>query len=104
MTKAEKWLWKLIRGKQVDGLRFRRQHPVSTFILDFYCHDIRLAIEVDGKIHEDPCQIEYDKGREHELTQLGIRVIRFTNEDVLLRTDEVLDQIRKATREFHFKS
>ena len=63
MTPAESALWTLLRNKKLDGYKFRRQHPAKTFILDFYCHSIKLAIELDGGIHKNPIQAEYDKGK-----------------------------------------
>ena len=61
MTLAEQELWKYIRKDQLDGSRFRRQHPVAQYILDFYCHDSRLAIELDGGIHDNADQMQYDQ-------------------------------------------
>ncbi|MDH6305847.1 very-short-patch-repair endonuclease [Parabacteroides sp. PF5-5] len=95
-TEAEKYLWQFLSGKQFHGYRFKRQHPILYFIADFYCHKIKLVIEVDGSYHRVPEQYEYDKNREHELEELGIRVIRFTNEEVLFDIDSVLKKIAKA--------
>ena len=82
MTHAEKKLWQVLRGKQLDGLYFRRQHAVGTYILDFVCTQEKLVIEVDGGSHLE--QEEYDKERTRWLEEeKGYRVIRFTNDDVL---------------------
>jgi very-short-patch-repair endonuclease len=77
MTYFEKLLWERLKGKQIDGHRFRRQHPIDFFIVDFYCHDARLVVEIDGEIHSQ--QEEYDDGRSAEKEKYGIKVIRFTN-------------------------
>ncbi len=99
MTRAEELLWKQIRRKQIAGVRFRRQHPVGRFIADFYCHEARLIIEVDGGYHLDRDQAEYDKGRTHELSEMGIMVIRFTNEEVESNIKSVMDSIKKTLAE-----
>jgi very-short-patch-repair endonuclease len=63
MTKAEKVLWERLRNRHVKGCRFRRQHQVKDFIVDFFCYDTMLSIEVDGEVHHDPCQNERDEQR-----------------------------------------
>jgi very-short-patch-repair endonuclease len=83
MTDAEAKLWEVLRNKHILELRFRRQHPIKQFIVDFYCHEIKLVIEVDGDIHLKSQIQEHDKGREFELEKLGLKVIRFTNSQVL---------------------
>ena len=82
MTPAEQKLWQQLRGKQFYQLKFRRQHPLDRFILDFYCHQYQLVIEVDGESHADPAQKAYDAARTEWLEQRGLRVIRFSNRDV----------------------
>jgi len=94
MTSAEKVLWQKLKNNQVCGLKFRRQHPVDIFILDFYCHERKLAIEVDGGIHNQQEQKEWDENRTFELNEFGIKVLRFTNEEVINQTKIVLDSIR----------
>jgi len=93
MTSAELKLWELLRAKQVQGLRFRAQHPIDIFIADFYCHSIKLVIEVDGGIHLTSEQREYDIGREAEIEHWGIKVIRFTNAEVEGEIDKVVATI-----------
>ncbi|MEM7035149.1 MAG: endonuclease domain-containing protein [Chloroflexota bacterium] len=94
MTPAEQTLWEYLRGKQIEGLKFRRQHPLGPFIVDFYCAACRLVVEVDGGIHDD--QQEADAARTEQLEAYGYRVIRFRNEAVLGNTDDVLAQIMDA--------
>ena len=93
MTFSEKLLWKRLKGKKVLGLRFRAQHPIDIFIADFYCHPIKLVVEIDGGIHQQEKQNEYDMGREAELKKLSIDVIRFTNEEVIENIDNVIKVI-----------
>lgn len=88
-TPSENNLWTLLRKKQFEGYKFRRQHPVFKFIADFYCHELKLIIELDGGIHLNPEQAEYDLGRTFELNQLGIEVMRITNEELWADMDAV---------------
>ena len=97
-TAAEKHLWEKLNKKQL-GYKFRRQHPIWIFIADFYCHQLKLVIEVDGGIHLSSDQTEYDIAREEEIEQFDIRVIRFTNEQVLDNIDAVIEEIRKIIKE-----
>jgi len=93
MTDAEKLLWRHMRNRQLNGIKFRRQHPVDKFILDFYSHECKLAIELDGSQHLNDEQFQYDKLRTEHLNQQGIKVIRFYNNDVLTNIDGVLEII-----------
>jgi very-short-patch-repair endonuclease len=93
-TPAEERLWESIRGRQIDGFPFRRQHPVTRFILDFYCPRRKLCIELDGAIHDE--QRDYDDARTEALARMRIRVIRFRNEEVLQDLPSVLHRIREA--------
>ncbi|WP_287131282.1 endonuclease domain-containing protein [Candidatus Cyanaurora vandensis] len=90
-TQAEAVLWAALRHKQLRGLRFRQQHPLGGFILDFYCPAHRLIIEVDGPIHEQ--QQEYDSIRSLVLEAHGCKVIRFTNQQILKDLPTVLQTI-----------
>jgi very-short-patch-repair endonuclease len=93
-TEAEKILWEKLSNKQL-GVKFRRQHPLYKFIVDFYCHELRLVIEVDGSIHDLKEQAEYDEFRSQLIKHLDIRVIRFRNEEVLHELDKVIEAIRQ---------
>jgi very-short-patch-repair endonuclease len=93
-TPAEQHLWNALRNKQLMGLRFRRQHPVGRFILDFYCPAQKLVIEVDGGIHD--LQQDHDAKRTQEIERYGYRVLRFRNEEVLENLEWVLESIVKA--------
>ena len=96
MTPSEKILWERVKSKQICGLRFRRQHPIFFFIADFYCHQVRLVIEIDGEIHFQ--QKEYDDGRSAEMEKYYIKVIRFTNSEVENKTDDVINIIENEAR------
>lgn len=91
MTPAETVLWERLKNKQLNNLKFRRQHPIHHFILDFYCHAHQLVIEIDGPIHNR--QQNYDESRTEWLTQREFKIIRFTNDEVLNDIDQVLAKI-----------
>jgi very-short-patch-repair endonuclease len=97
-TEAEAKLWALLRQRHLFGVKFRRQHPISRFIADFYCHQAKLIIEVDGGYHEDEQQRELDQGRQAELEDLGLVVLRFKNEDVEEGEKQVIEKIRSVLR------
>ncbi len=93
-TEAEGILWNALKNKQLGGFKFRRQHPFGTFILDFYCHEARLGVEVDGGYHLKPLQKEYDEQREEAIKSEGsVTIIRFSNDEVLHGLGEVLERI-----------
>jgi very-short-patch-repair endonuclease len=92
-TDAEKLLWYLLRGRSFCGFKFRRQYPVSGYILDFYCHQARLAVELDGGRHNDEEQRLYDEERTKVLEATNIRVVRFWNNDVLNSVEAVLEEL-----------
>ena len=96
MTAAEHALWYGLRGEGIRGMRFRRQHAVDRFVLDFYCPGHRLAVEVDGAVHDAPEQSERDAARTERLEQLGIRVVRVRNDDVEQDIMGVLGRIAAA--------
>ena len=100
MTSAEVVLWKMLSGRRLDGLKFRRQFGVGPYVLDFYCPELRLAIELDGAAHDTPEAIHYDRKRTAWLTEeFGIRVLRFRNEQVFETPDSVIEEIRKVVDE-----
>src|SRR6476619_7138764 len=92
-TDAEKLLWGYLNGKQL-GCRFRRQHPISNYIADFYCHQYQLIIELDGSIHNLPEVFQNDKIRQSDLENLGIKVLRFTNNEVFHNIEKGLNTIK----------
>ena len=96
MTEAERLLWNKLRNSRLNGYKFRRQHPINRFIADFYCHEARLIVEIDGEIHNEARNKEHDDGRTYELQELNIRVIRFTNQEIFNSIDMVLNTIHSA--------
>jgi very-short-patch-repair endonuclease len=93
-TGSEAALWGALQKRQVAGLKFRRQHPVGRFVLDFYCASHRLVVEVDGGIHD--AQQDHDAARTEALETHGYRVLRFRNEAVLHNLDDVVRRIAAA--------
>ncbi|MBC7264043.1 MAG: DUF559 domain-containing protein [Chloroflexi bacterium] len=98
MTAAEHMLWQGLRGKQL-GVKFRRQHPIGPYIVDFYSWEAGLVVEVDGDSHFAPESQEYDAARTEYLEALGLNIMRVTNEDVLHHREAVLECILEATQE-----
>ncbi len=96
MPEAEKRLWALLRRKQLDGFRFRRQHPVGPYVIDFFCFGSKLAVELDGWQHGEAEARAYDARRTRWLQAQGIEVIRFWNEDVFDAPDAVVYAIYRA--------
>ena len=82
-------------------MKFRRQHPISQFIADFYCHEIKLVIEVDGEVHNTEEHQEYDRMRDKHFQYFGISLLRFTNNEVLKSPEAVLDLIEKEVKKLH---
>ncbi len=95
-TDAEQLLWQELRGSQLEGLKFRRQYPIGRFIVDFYCSEKKLVIEVDGDKHFAPKQMDYDAARTAWLEEQGLRVARVTNDEVMDNLDAVLEWIARG--------
>ena len=95
-TTAEAILWRALKGKQVEGLKFRRQFGVGPYVLDFYCPEIRLAIELDGGVHKEGNYYEYDNLRTKFLNENGIRVLRFDNDIVYDNLEGIIEAIKSA--------
>ena len=92
-TEAEQKLWTFLRNRQLKGKKFRRQHAIAEYVVDFYCHECKLAIELDGSYHKDEEAKDYDKARTNLLKEYGITVLRFWNEEVMKEVDRVLVKI-----------
>ena len=95
MTAAEVALWLMIKNKQLDGERFLRQFSIGHYVVDFYCHKHKLAIELDGEVHSSEDRQTYDKKRTDYLNSVGVTVLRFENFEVLQYPTRTLDEIRK---------
>jgi very-short-patch-repair endonuclease len=96
---AEAKLWRMLRGRQLGEFKFRRQYPLAGYILDFYCIKQQLAVESDGGQHTEPAAVKYDDLRTKQLNKLGVRVIRFGDNDVLANPNAVLDEILRPLTE-----
>ena len=94
-TPAERMLWRKIKGKQLDGYRFRQQHGYGPYVLDFYCPALRLCIELDGDVHDEERVRIKDEERTEFLCEQRIHVLRFRNEDVENDVEGVLERIRE---------
>lgn len=100
-TKSEAIIWQAVRNRKLNGKKFLRQHPIRFemdsgkrfFVADFYCHQKKLVVEIDGKIHLR--QKDYDELRTHIINALGIKVIRFRNEEVEENVEQVLERLRQ---------
>jgi very-short-patch-repair endonuclease len=101
MTFAEKLLWEELKNRSIFKVRFKRQHPIDIFIVDFYCHKLKLAIEVDGEIHLEKEIKDYDDGRTYDLEKLGLKILRFTNNQIIddLETvrNNILNEIKRIS-------
>ena len=93
MTDAEQWLWQRLRRKQILGLQFYRQKPILNFIVDFYCSAAKLVIECDGGQHYTEDGLKADQIRDQALSELGLVVLRFSNRQILIEIDGVVEKI-----------
>ena len=92
-TTAESFLWKYLQQKKLQGKKFRRQHSITNYIVDFYCPSEKLIIELDGEIHNNISQQNYDFERTKKLEALGFKVIRYENKQVFENLEQVLEDI-----------
>lgn len=97
MTRAEVLLWEQLRSHRLDGLKFRRQHPMASFIVDFFCPARKVIIELDGGVHE--AQVDYDTARSEYLSARGYQVLRFSNDQVEKHMPVVLGEIRRVCQQ-----
>jgi very-short-patch-repair endonuclease len=95
MTGPERILWKIVRRNAIDGFHFRRQQPIAEYVVDFYCDAGKLAIELDGGVHEE--QWKYDEERDKAISRMGVRVLRISNK-AMLDSEAVIECIRQALR------
>src|SRR5690606_5205786 len=97
-TSGERALWKRLKDGKLLGLKFRRQHPIACFVADFYCHKIRLVVEVDGSHHEKPKQQIFDTIKSEELIARGITVMRFSEQQAIHFPDQVISEMKTTAR------
>lgn len=86
-------MWRMVRGRRLGGFKFRRQRSIGPYIVDFYCSWAKLAIELDGSVHDNPARAEYDRERQEYLEAIGIRVVRFRNNEVLREPNRVAESL-----------
>lgn len=101
MPPAEKLLWQQLQGKQLQEFKFRRQHSVDNYILDFYCSSAKLAIEVDGDSQFQSENLDYDKTRQKHIESHGIKVLRFLNNEIYEDLEGVLRKIKEHLKANH---
>lgn len=94
LTPAEAYLWKHLKARRFEGKRFIKQHSIKNYIVDFYCAELKLIIELDGEVHNNANAQEYDKNRTHALLELGYTVIRFENKMVFENLSSVFNEIK----------
>ncbi len=97
-TKAEKILWEYLRNRKLAGFKFKRQYSVDAFIIDFYCSKVKLEIEVDGEVHFTEEEKNYDENRSGFLSDFGIEIIRFKNDEVFNSVEMVLNKIKQKLK------
>ena len=103
-TYTEKIVWMYLRNRQMEGYKFRRQYSVDKFVIDFYCPKLKLAIEIDGSIHNEPDQKEYDVKRQEYLETFGIKFLRLTNEEINGNPNAAFEKIEKTIEELNLTS
>jgi very-short-patch-repair endonuclease len=98
-TPAEAVVWEMLKNRKIEGLKFRRQHSVGPYILDFFCPELALAIELDGAVHDNPNSEEYDEARANYLSKVaGITVLRFENKEAYCNQELITWSIREFVR------
>ena len=97
MPKAEVMVWLKLKNRQMNGFKFRRQHSIGRYIVDFYCSELKLVIEIDGDTHMGENAESYDKKRQTFIEQFGIKFLRFTNNDVYNNLNGVIEEIINVT-------
>jgi len=101
MTSAEAMLWSIIKSKQL-GVKFRRQHSIGNYIVDFYSSEIKLVIEMDGGVHQDIIHQSNDEVRDNYLKDLGIKIIRFNNDEIYEDEERVKEELIGKIKELKF--
>jgi len=89
-------MWAVLRDRRLKGIKFRRQSPLSIFVADFYCHELKLVVELDGEIHNDPRQAAHDENRDFYLRSIGCTILRFPNRELFENREAVLTRILEA--------
>ncbi|MCH7637980.1 MAG: endonuclease domain-containing protein [Bacteroidetes bacterium] len=92
-TPAEQNMWRIVRDRRLCGFKFRRQRSIGPYILDFYCSEAKLAVELDGSVHDNPARAEYDRERQEYVEALGLRVLRFRSSEVIREPNRVAETL-----------
>lgn len=95
-TFCEKIMWQYLRDRRLLGVKFRRQYSVDKFVIDYYCPELKLAVELDGSVHDNPEQKEYDKQRQLYLEKFGIRLVRITNDELMSNANMAFKKIEEV--------
>ncbi len=95
MTGAEKVFWEMVRDRRMFGLKFRRQQIIDGFIVDFYCDSLGLCVEIDGSVHDSEEQQKYDKLRDEAIALRKLKILRFSNDEVLNNADQIQKTIKE---------
>ena len=98
-TKAELMLWERIRKNQILGVKFRRQFSIHSYVVDFYCTEFKLAIEVDGVTHSSDDEKEYDANRQKSLENISVTFLRYNNSEIFMNIESVVDRIKDKITE-----
>ena len=98
MTPAEIKFWTLAKNKQIAGIKFRRQHSINRYVVDFYCASEKLIIELDGESHRNAIREQSDLEKDETLRMLGYRVLRFSNSEVFHQTEYIIEQIKRSLK------
>ncbi len=96
MTPETRRLWSQLRCCRLDGFKFRREHPIGPYFVDFFCHSAKVAVDVDGDVHSRPQNIQHDQRRVEYFASIGVALLRFTNEEVRFHLESVLKGIRAS--------
>jgi len=86
-------MWKILRDRRLDGIKFRRQKPIRIYVADFYCPELKLVVELDGEVHTDPRQAVHDENRDSYLRSIGCTILRFPNREIFEDREAVLNKI-----------
>ncbi len=96
MTPAEREFWDMVRNRRMYGLKFRRQQIIDGVIVDFYCDSLGLCVEIDGGVHDSGERKDYDRNRDETLCRRGLKILRFTNDDVFNNRDYIIERLKGA--------
>ncbi|MFL6196560.1 MAG: endonuclease domain-containing protein [Thermoanaerobaculia bacterium] len=103
LTPAEREMWGVLRDRRLSGIKFRRQSPLSIYIADFYCAELKLVVELDGEVHADPKQAAWDQNRDVYLRSIGCTILRFSNDELFHQREAVLNRILETATDLRLR-